>query len=42
MADSDNTRKKHDVQVLSHDSNALSRRQDEGKRERGGVEDEER
>lgn len=42
MADSDNTRKEHDVQVHSHDSNALSRRQDEGKGEGGGVEDEER
>lgn len=38
MADGDNTRKKHNVQVLSNDSNALSRRQDEG----GGREDEER
>lgn len=37
MADSDNTRKRHDVGVLSHDSNALSRRQDG--REGGGLEE---
>lgn len=36
MAESDNTRKKHDVQVVSHNSNALSRRQDEGREEGGG------
>lgn len=41
MADCDNTRKNHDVQVLSHDSNAPSRRQDEWRREVGGLEDEE-
>jgi len=28
MADSDNIWKRDDVQILSHDSNALSRRQD--------------
>ncbi len=40
MADSDNTRKKHDVQILSHDSNRLSRRQDERGRQGGGLQDE--
>lgn len=42
MADGDNTRKKYDVRVLSHGSNALSRRQDEGRKDGGGVEDVER
>lgn len=36
----DKTRKKYDVHVLSQDSNALSRRQDEGRLEGGGAEDE--